>query len=280
MKILITGGSGFLARNLKPLFEQAGYEVLAPSHSELNILNFESLDRFAQRNKVNAIIHTASKGGKRIKADTFEEVLVPNIKMFEHLIDVQWWNPVPIIILGSGAEFDRRDRIIECPEEMVFTSWPIDPYGLSKNIIARRSLTEVNNVFVLRMFGCFNYDEDATRFIKSGILNLKRGLPIEIHQNRKMDFFYLDDVFTVIDYILRVPMYCPKNINLVYPDKVSLLDVASLIHKHTGIFDHRIKINESGDAYDYTGDGTVLSRLPFHLVGLEEGIHRTVLKLV
>lgn len=283
MKILITGGRGYIARNLIPLFEADGYEVLAPSRTELDLLNFEMLDGFLRKNRVDAIIHAAARGGKRTKTDTFEDVLVPNIKMYEHLIDVNWYNPVPMFVFGSGAEFDRRDRIIECAEEMMFRSWPIDPYGMSKNIISRRALADSKNIYVLRLFGCFNWDDDPSRFIKAGILNLKRGLPIEVHQNKKMDYFYLDDIFTVIDYILNNPATIPRDINLVYPEKTSLLDIASLIHKHMGIFEPTIKLVELGEGYDYTGSGYFLNRMRqlgnLQLVGLEEGIRRTVLKL-
>ena len=172
-----------------------------------------------------------------------------------------------------------NERYSPAPASFVIEPRLSEQWFIKIKPLADRAREAVESGEILRMFGCFNYDEDSTRFIKSGILNLKRGLPIEIHQNRMMDFFYLDDVFTVVDYILRVPIYCPKNINLVYPEKVNLLDIASLIHKHTQIFDYPIKIVETGEAYDYTGNGTVLSRLPFKFIGLEEGIRRTFLKL-
>ena len=282
-KILITGGQGYIARNLVPLFLNAGYEVLAPSRTELDLLNFGMLDEFLKKNKVDAIIHTAVMGGRRIKTDTFEDVLVPNLKMYEHLIDANWFNHIPMFVFGSGAEFDRRDRIIECSEELMFSSWPIDPYGMSKNIISRRALADSKDIFVLRLFGCFNWDEDPSRFIKASILNLKRGLPIEVHQNKKMDYFYLDDIFTVIDYILKSPATVPRDLNLVYPEKVSLLNIASLIHKHMNRFEPTIKLNKMEEGYDYTGNGYFLDRMRkvgnLQLLGLEEGIRRTVLKL-
>jgi len=67
----------------------------------------------------------------------------------------------------------------------------------------------------------------------------------------------------------------------VYKEKVTLLDIASLIHKHVGRFDPIIQLNENGAADPYTGSATVLYELPVSekLIGLESGICRTVQKL-
>jgi GDP-L-fucose synthase len=284
MKLLITGGSGYIARNLKPLFERAGYDVLAPSRTELDLFNFESLVEYLKQNHPDAIIHAATKGGKRTKKDTFDEVYIPNIRMFENLyraILQNYHDFPPTILIGSGAEFDRRYPIQLCREEYLFSRWPTDPYGLSKNIIARRALSDFENMWVLRIFGCFNYNEEDTRFIKRSILNLKKGLPIEIHRNMEMDFFYMDDIFIVMDYIFHNPTW-QRNLNLVYDKKMDLLKIANLIHKHTKIHGPAIKEIEPFGYGSYTGDYKNLYELPIvdKLIGFDEGLCRTIEKVL
>ena len=281
-KVLITGGQGYIARNLVPLFVNAKYTVDAPSRTDMDLLNFQHTLEYMEKSWPDVIIHAASKGGRRQVKDTWDDVFVPNLKMWEHLTVASLrHDPHPkIITLGSGAEFDRRWPIQEKYELTVQHNWPIDPYGLSKNIITKRALTDFDDVYVLRLFGCFNFDDDPARFIKNGILNLKRGLPVTVHQNKEMDYFYLDDVFNVMDYIIKNP-YAPRDINLVYNKKVTLLDIASLIHKYVGRFNPVIKLNENGLGDPYTGASTVLYELPVadQLIGLESGICRTVQKL-
>ena len=285
MKVLITGGQGYIARNLVPLFLNAGYEVNAPSHTEMDLLNFQHTGERLESFWPDVIIHTASKGGRRQAKDTWEDMYVPNIKMWEHIaVASRLHTPRPkIITIGSGAEFDRRCPIQDRFEITVQSQWPLDPYGLSKNIITRRALTALDNAYVLRLFGCFNFDDDPLRFIKHGILNLKQGLPVTVHQNREMDYFYLDDVFQVMDYIINAHpnRIIPRDINLVYNKKVTLLEIASLIHKHVGIFDPVIRLNDNGSGNSYTGSSVVLYTLPVaeKLIGLESGICRTVQKL-
>ncbi len=285
MKVLITGGHGYIARNLVPLFVNAGYTVDAPSRTEMDLMDFDATVEYLNKSYPDVIIHAAAKGGRRTQKDTWEDVYVPNIRMFEHLTIAHLrLNPRPkVIVIGSGAEFDRRYTIQNKLEEVVNFCWPIDPYGLSKNVITRRSLDDFDNISVVRLFGCFNFDDDPARFIKNGILNLKRGLAVVVHQNKEMDYFYLDDVFTVMDFIIKAHpnRIVPRNINLVYDKKVTLLDIASLIHKCVGRFDPIIRLNENGEADPYTGSSDVLYSLPVadKLIGLEGGIFRTVQKL-
>ena len=279
MKILITGGRGFVARNLKSLFEADQYEVRAPSRNELDLLNISKLCQYLKNEKFDAIIHAAAKGGKRTKKDTFDNVFIPNVQMFENLyIANMWRDPSPILILGSGAEFDRRGPIREVREEDVFNRWPIDPYGLSKNLIARRALTDFNRMYVLRLFGCFNWDDDPERFITSGILNVRRGLPIRIHRQKEMDYFFLDDVFLVMDHLIKNGG--PRNINLVYDEKKDLMGIAKFIQEDMIQYHPSVKIEETGVEAPYTGNGEVLEDMNIPLIGLREGIRRTVSKLL
>ena len=50
MRILITGGNGYIARNLKRLFENKGYIILAPSHQELDVTNLKLLHEYVEIN--------------------------------------------------------------------------------------------------------------------------------------------------------------------------------------------------------------------------------------
>ena len=257
-----------------------GHLILTPSHTELDLLNQKSVSDYITNNSIEAIVHGATEGGKRNRADSFDSVYVHNITMFENLIKA---SEIPTILLGSGAEFDRRKPICQKREEYIFFEWPLDPYGLSKNIIARRALTDSNNIRVLRLFGCFGYDEESSRFIKSCIINLKNGLPITIHQNKTMDFFYIDDLAAVIDHVLANGG--PRNINLVYDKKIDLLGIANLIAECACVNNPVIEVlgdSEAKNANEYTGYHEILYCQPIasKLIGIKEGIRRMVKELL
>lgn len=95
-----------------------------------------------------------------------------------------------------------------------------------------------------------------------------------------MDFFYLDDVFIVANHILNHGG--PNDINLVYhKNKYDLITLSGLIYKHIGISTPTpvsLKIFNRGA--DYFGCGEVLYNLNLPLIGLEEGIKRTINNLL
>lgn len=60
MKILVTGGSGFLGRRAVGYFEELGWQVLAPSHREMDITEASILREWFGQNTPEAVIHTAA----------------------------------------------------------------------------------------------------------------------------------------------------------------------------------------------------------------------------
>ena len=44
-KVLITGGSGGIAQSIKAILEENGYEVYAPSRMEMDVTNWESIEK-------------------------------------------------------------------------------------------------------------------------------------------------------------------------------------------------------------------------------------------
>ena len=58
MKVLVTGGSGFLGRRTAKYLETLGWKVLAPAHGELDITG--DLKAWFRQNRPEAVIHTAA----------------------------------------------------------------------------------------------------------------------------------------------------------------------------------------------------------------------------
>ena len=125
MRILITGGSGFIGRNLA---EQLGsrYEVLAPSSGELDLLNEQAVREYLSTHRFDVIVHAATtRSNRRLAAPP--DLLDRNCRMFFNLVR----NLVPkqerfgkMIHFGSGAEYDRVQLPALVPEDYFDTHVP------------------------------------------------------------------------------------------------------------------------------------------------------------
>lgn len=60
MKLLVTGGSGFLGKRTTQHFQNLGWQVFAPSHGELDITDEEAVRDWFAVHKPDAVIHTAA----------------------------------------------------------------------------------------------------------------------------------------------------------------------------------------------------------------------------
>jgi GDP-L-fucose synthase len=179
------------------------------------------------------------------------------------------------INFGSGAEMDRRTDINLIYPDYI-KSFPIDPYGLSKNIIAR-IIEPLPDFHSIRIFNVFGEDELETRFIKASIKRYINKEPILIHQNKLMDFFYIEDLVELVKYFINNNLL-PKEVNCSYKTKYSLNDIAKMINEQD---EHEVPIIIENKEWSncYIGTPIPLSILQFQKIGLEDGIKRVYEKL-
>ena len=64
MRILITGGSGFIGKNLAEQFASR-YDVLAPSSAELDLLNDQAVREYLSAHRFDVIVHAATTRSNR-----------------------------------------------------------------------------------------------------------------------------------------------------------------------------------------------------------------------
>lgn len=254
MKILITGGNGYIARSIKnSLWEK--YHIIAPNKEELDLTDTRSVDKFFEGKYFDVVIHTATVGGSRLQEDD-ETVSFYNLVMFYNLIRKrEQFNK--LISFGSGAEYRGE----------------YSPYGFSKSII-NKLIQKYDNFYNLRIYGVFNENELDTRFIKASIKNVLQGNPIKIHQDKLMDFIYMPDLISIVEfYITRTDLL--KEIDCIYDDTVSLSNIAQQIN-NLAINKVPINILDPLPGQNYIGNYT---ELPIAFIGLEQGIKNVYNKL-
>jgi len=264
-KILITGSDGYIARNIIKKF--SNYDLTLVNRSKLNLLDGKLVKNFFKFRYFDAVIHTATSGGSRLNADSYN-VFYENCLMHQNILE-NASSFDKLISFGSGAELDRRYDIN--PYADLMSAYPIDPYGMSKNFIAKSGLLNPN-FYNVRIFNVFNNDELSTRMIKANIINYLNNKPIIIHQDKWMDFFYMDDLCEVVKFVIESNLN-QKIINCSCQEKHKLSDIALMINN---LSDHKVDIivNDSSIGLNYYGDYN-LHLFDINLKEIEIGIIET-----
>lgn len=249
-KILITGGSGFMGKNLVEHFSKnpKKYDILSPSHTELDLLDKAAVDDLFKKNKIDIIIHAANIGGKR-NQNPNEDELKENLRIFFNIIEHK--DEVKrIIFLGSGAEYGRTRNLADIKESDFGKIIPSDDYGFYKYACSKY-IEKSDNIINLRIFGIFGkYEDYNVRFISNLICRDLNSLPIEINQNRVMDYICINDFCRIIEHFIENN---PKEkfYNIGAKEHVDLISIAKKIEKISEKkFD--IKIKKQGFDKEYT----------------------------
>lgn len=249
MKVFLTGGNGFIGKNI---IEQLGdkYEILAPGREELNLLDSDAVFKYLKENKPEIVLHAATAGGNR-NTNVNPDILKNNLIIFYNILAAQeYFNRM--IVLGSGAEYDKRNNLHLVNEEEFGCSIPKDEYGLAKFTMSKIA-TESDFITHLRFFGVFGkYEDYQTRFISNSICKALLDLPITINQNVYFDYIYVDDLIRVIDKVIESK---PRDVfyNVGSGRQVDLLTIAKIILETTKK-DLPIIVSKEGLDREYTCD--------------------------
>ena len=202
MSVCILGG-GFISKNLARYF---GSRSRVVRQSELDITNSWSVDNFFMNNEFEYVILCATVGGSRLAPDPLDTVernlrMYINVSSNSHKFKKMIW-------FSSGAAYNKASS----------------RYGLSKFIQEQLCANSPENIYGLRVFGCFGPDEISSRFLSTCI----REGHVDIEEDKYFDFFDVHDLGRIIDYIFENQI-SQKIIDTVYPSWYKLSDLAKMV---------------------------------------------------
>ena len=211
MKILVTGSTGFIGRNMKEFFFKQ-HQVFAPTHEELDLTDLKKVKAYFKENRPQFIIHCAGKE----KSPCLKE----NLEMFYNLLHTRYEH---MFIMGSGA--DDQDT----------------QYGLSKYTMSRLAGV-VSRVTYLRLYGVFGkYEDYNRRFISQCIIKKLNKKLITIPEDRSINYVYVNDLCRIIDLMIKKPPYS-IHYNVCSTEWYTLSQIAKII----GV---KCKVTKEGKLY-------------------------------
>lgn len=257
MNILITGSGGFIGKSLAEYFKKnTEFNLYCPNSCDLNLLNSHKVKDFFEQNRIDFIIHCATKGGIKDLPDELG-VYKDNIEMVNNLLSYKK-NSCKVILFSSGAMYDRRLNI-KCFEERDYLlRKPVDLYGMSKQKIATYA-NERNDVLCLVIFACYGIYEKNSRFPTLALNDALDGKNIVIENNRIFDYLYIDDLSRIVEFFIsNEESWADDRIINATPDSsCSMADIAHIAISLTNS-ESKVILLKPEQGNEYTGSNLIL----------------------
>lgn len=253
-KILLTGGNGFIGKNIQESFLAEKYEITAPRSFELNLADTAGVDEFFRTREFDVVLHAAAKPGHRNAKDP-TRFFDTNVRMFENLIR-HTDKFGKLIHFGSGAVYDvsADNRLVT--EDTIGRHIGKDELSFCKYTLHQR-LAQFPNTVDLNIFGIFGkYEDWEIRFISNAICKTLFHLPITLRQNRRFSYLYITDLMPILDYfITHTPAY--KSYNITPDEETELLAAARTVERLSGST-AGIRVAQEGYGLNYSGSNARL----------------------
>ncbi len=141
-RVFVTGGSGLLGSQVVATFRDAGWDVLAPSHAELELTDFSALRVYVSAQRPALIINCAAQRKPDLCESTSPEVLALNVALPEQLARFG----IPLVHISTDYVFNGANA----PYEVDARRAPINAYGRQK-AAAEVALEAYDHTLTLRL---------------------------------------------------------------------------------------------------------------------------------
>ena len=301
MKVLVTGGAGFIGANVCRRLLARGHEVvvlddlstgridnLAGLDVELaegSILDAATLDGVLDA--VESVVHLAARPSvPRSIADPMASHLVNATGTMEVLEAVRRAGGPHLVVASSSSVYGSNPAM---PKSEDLVPMPMSPYAASKLATEAYALAHAAafglDVLAFRFFNVFGplqpaghaYAAVVPAFVDAALAG--RPLPVQGDGEQTRDFTYVGSVAEVIVDALERRVAHPGPVNLAFGSRVSLLELIRLLGEVVG---HELELAfgepRVGDVRHTQADQTRLRSLfpDLEPVGLEDGLRATV----
>ena len=208
MKLLVTGGLGFIGSNLVPELKSRGHEVWVcdinqsgnENYLRCDVSKARQVERIFQKHKFDLTYHLAAEYGRWNGEDYYENLWITNVIGTKNLIRTQEANRFRMILFSSAEVYGDYDGAMK---ENVMDTVPIkqmNDYAMTKWVNEMQALnsaamnkTETVRVRPVNAYGPHEYYSPYRGVVPTFIHHALKGIPYIVYQNHKRMFDYVED---------------------------------------------------------------------------------------
>lgn len=297
MTTLITGGTGFVGRNLTNRFVKDNRNFVSVGSKDYDLRKQQHVEYLLSDHKPQTIVHLAAAvGGIGANQKNPAKFMFDNLAMGMNLIDGAFRH-------GSCRKFIMLGTVCSYPcitptpfkESDLWNGYPEvtnAPYGIAKKTLAEMGFAyrkqynfEFVNLVPTNLYGPYdNFDDKSSHVIPALIKKVwqakKEGKPLEVWGTGQAsrEFLYVEDLCSAIGAAID-DIIPSEPINIGSGEEIKICDLVTLICKK---LDFRGKIIYNSDKPDGQPRRLVdFSKAKYYLkynpsVNLDEGLDRTI----
>lgn len=256
MKILLTGGTGFLGRNIQKHFNNNKSYNLTPLSSEVYDLRCDQACRKAlEHYQPDVIVHAAgSVGGILANQQNPGKFMYDNLAMGINMLErarqyQDRYKPVKFIMLGTVCAYPKYTPTPFCENEL-WNGYPEEtnaPYGIAKKTLMKLGETyhqqygmNIVNLIPVNMYGPYDhFNLTSSHVIPALILKfysaMRNGQDVTIWGTGEAsrEFLYAQDCAEAIELAIQKNVG-PEPINIGTGKEIKIVDLAEEIANQTG----------------------------------------------
>jgi len=259
MKILVTGGLGFIGSNLVSELERRGHDPWVcdlmnsgmPNYTRCDVSKYRQVERLFEDRDFDYVYHAAAEYGRWNGEDYYENLWLTNAVGTKNILRMQEKNKFRMIFFGSAEVYGDYDGVMS---EDVMDKVPIkqmNDYAIAKwvnelQIMNSAAMFGTETVRV-RLFNVYGPGEHYTPYrgwIPRFICKALRDEPYRVYLGHKRTLEYVADICRTLANIIE-NFKAGEVYNLGGDEQYEVKYVSDLILKYLGKTDSKVTYKEA-----------------------------------